>query len=128
LEPLEKFSNVVIKRGFLSHKEIASLHKEFGIFITPTRMDSQGVSRDEAMSSGLVPITTDITAIPEFVDTESGVLTPPEDYKAMSEGILELFNNPNKFMEMSRNAAKRVRKQTDSKIIIDAELKIIKGD
>ena len=128
LQPLEKFSNVTINRGFLSHKEISSLHKQFGVFITPTRMDSQGVSRDEAMSSGLVPITTDITAIPEFVDSESGILTPPEDYKAMSKGILELYNNPDKFIQMSRNAAKRVRKQTDSKLIIDAELKLIKGD
>ena len=128
LQPLEKFSNVSINRGFLSHKEISSLHKQFGIFITPTRMDSQGVSRDEAMSSGLVPITTDITAIPEFVDSESGILTPPEDYKAMSKGILELYNNPDKFTQMSRNVAKRVRKQTDSKLIIDAELKLIKGD
>ena len=128
LQPLEKFSNVTISRGFLSHKEISSLHKQFGIFITPTRMDSQGVSRDEAMSSGLVPITTDITAIPEFVDSDSGILTPPEDYKAMSEGILELYKNPDKFIQMSRNAAKRVRKQTDSKLIIDSELKLIKGD
>ena len=128
LEPLKKFSNVKIERGFLSHKEISSLHKEFGIFITPTRMDSQGVSRDEAMSSGLVPITTDITAIPEFVDSECGILTPPEDYKAMAAGILELYNNPTKFSQMSHNAANRVRKQTDSKLIIDAELKIINGD
>ena len=91
-------------------------------------MDSQGVSRDEAMSSGLVPITTDITAIPEFVDSESGILAPPEDYKAMAAGILELYHNPSKFLQMSRNAANRVRKQTDSKLIIDAELKIINGD
>ena len=128
LEPLKKFSNVEINRGFLSHKEISSLHKEFGIFITPTRMDSQGVSRDEAMSSGLVPITTDITAIPEFVDAESGILTPPENYKAMSKGILDLYDDPDKFLQMSRNAANRVRKQTDSRLIIDAELKLIKGD
>jgi glycosyltransferase involved in cell wall biosynthesis len=91
-------------------------------------MDSQGVSRDEAMSSGLVPITTDITAIPEFVDAESGILTPPENYKAMSKGILDLYDDPDKFLQMSRNAANRVRKQTDSRLIIDAELKLIKGD
>ena len=91
-------------------------------------MDSQGVSRDEAMSSGLVPITTDITAIPEFVDSDSGILTPPEDYKSMAAGIIELYKNPNKFLEMSKSAADRVRKQTDSKLIIDAELKVIKGD
>ena len=69
-------------------------------------MDSQGVSRDEAMSSGLVPITTDITAIPEFVNHECGILTPPEDYKSISKGIIELYNNPEMFLQMSENAAK----------------------
>ena len=128
LEPLQKFSNVTIKRGFLSHKEISSLHKEYGIFVTPTRMDSQGVSRDEAMSSGLVPVTTEITAIPEFVDNNCGVLTPPEDYKSISAGILELYDNPERFLEMSENASNRVRNQTDSKLIIEAELRIIDGD
>ena len=91
-------------------------------------MDSQGVSRDEAMSSGLVPVTTEITAIPEFVDNNCGVLTPPEDYKSISAGILELYDNPERFLEMSENASNRVRNQTDSKLIIEAELRIIDGD
>ncbi len=128
LEPLYKFPNVTIQKGFLSHAEISSLHKNYGVFITPTRMDSQGVSRDEAMSSGLVPITTDITAIPEFVNHECGILTPPEDYKSISKGIIELYNNPEMFLQMSENAANRVRKQTDSELIIDAELDMINGD
>jgi glycosyltransferase involved in cell wall biosynthesis len=34
----------------------------------PSRTDTQGVSRDEAMSSGLVPVTNAVAAIPEFVD------------------------------------------------------------
>jgi glycosyltransferase involved in cell wall biosynthesis/spore maturation protein CgeB len=126
LEPLHKFENVTIQRGFLSHSEIADLHKQYGVFLSPTRMDSQGVSRDEAMSSGLVAITTNVTAIPEFVDEKSGILVPGEDYKAMAKAIENLYHNPEKFQSLSQSAAKRVRIQTDSKIIIRKELKLLK--
>lgn len=128
LEPLRKFSNVTIQRGFLSHKEIASIHKQYGIFLTPTRMDSQGVSRDEAMSSGLVPVTTNITAVPEFVDENCGILTPPEDYKAMAEGVIRMYNHPEQFLSMSNNASIRIKNQTDSNLIIESELKMIRGE
>ena len=43
LEPLREFDNVKIHEGFLTHSEILELHKQYGIFMTPTRMDSQGV-------------------------------------------------------------------------------------
>ena len=126
LEPLRKFENVTIQRGFLSHSEIADLHKEYGVFLSPTRMDSQGVSRDEAMSSGLVAITTNVTAIPEFVDENSGILVPGEDYKAMAKAIENLYHNPEQFQSLSQSAAKRVRMQTDSEIIIRKELELLK--
>ncbi|MGH7182189.1 MAG: methyltransferase type 12, partial [Nitrospiraceae bacterium] len=57
LEPVRGFKNVYIERRFLTHVEIAAIHREYGIFLCPSRMDTQGVSRDEAMSSGLVPVT-----------------------------------------------------------------------
>tara|TARA_B100000767_G_scaffold251445_1_gene254455 strand:+ start:3204 stop:6842 length:3639 start_codon:yes stop_codon:yes gene_type:complete len=125
IEPLHKFDNITIDRGFLSHAQIADLHKQYGVFLTPTRMDSQGVSRDEAMSSGLVPITTSVTAIPEFVDDESGLLVPGEDHKAMADAVIRLVENPSLFDKLSSGAAKRVRKQSSSKKIIDAEIELI---
>lgn len=127
LEPLKKFSNVVIQRGFLSHSEIASLHKEYGIFITPTRMDSQGVSRDEAMSSGMVPITTNVTAIPEFVNDDCGMLVDGEDWRGISNAIEDLVENPQKFLKLSAAAAERVRSQTSSNIVIQQEIDLITG-
>lgn len=125
LEPLRIFENVTIQRGFLSHSEIADLHKKYGIFLSPTRMDSQGVSRDEAMSSGLVAITNSVTAIPEFVDNKSGVLVPGENFKSMAKAIERLYQNPDEFQTISKSAAERVRKQTDSTIIIEKELKLL---
>jgi len=125
LKPLLQFDNIKIKRGFLSHDEIANIHKEYGVFITPTRMDSQGVSRDEAMASGLIPITNSVTAIPEFVDKDCGILVDGEDYTAMASGIERIYSNPDEFQRLSKNAAKRVRNQSDSIIIIERELRIL---
>ncbi|MBQ3059750.1 MAG: FkbM family methyltransferase [Desulfovibrio sp.] len=128
LAPLSGISNITIDRRFLSQIEIAELHGEYGIFLCPSRIDSQGVSRDEAMSSGLVPVTNAVAAIPEFTDETCAILAPPEDAEAMAEGIARLVDKPDIFLAMSRAAAERVRKQSAAAIIIDKELALIRGE
>lgn len=124
LSPLKGFANINIERRFLSHPEIAALHKEYGVCLTPTRMDAQGVSRDEAMASGLVPITNSVAAIPEFVDDKCGVLVDGEDFLALANGVEYLYKNPDKFLELSRNASFRVRKQCSSEELIGKEIRL----
>ena len=124
--PLKDFPNVTLRNEFLTHVEIAALHKKYGIFLTPTRMDSQGVSRDEAMSSGLVPITTKVAAIPEFVDRGSGILVPPEDPKALADAIEDLYNKPQEFLRRSAGAAQRVRQQSGFSQTIAREIELIR--
>jgi glycosyltransferase involved in cell wall biosynthesis len=128
LKPLRNFANIKIEQRFLSQKEISSLHNEYGIFLVPTRMDAQGVSRDEAMASGLVPITNNVAAIPEFVDNECGFLAAKENSEEMADAIEFLYNNPDKFLQMSEAAAKRVRRQSASDIIIEQELRQFKNE
>lgn len=122
LAPLTKFDNVQLHRGFLTHAEIAALHKQYGLFLTPTRMDAQGVSRDEAMSSGLVPLTSSVAAIPEFVDDQVGILADGEDHLALAEGIWALAHDPDRFSKMSAAAAARTRRQCSTEVIIPQEL------
>ncbi|EFN2762167.1 FkbM family methyltransferase [Campylobacter coli] len=122
---LKSFKNITLYKGFLTQKEISNLHKKYGIFLNPTRMDAQGVSRDEAMSSGLVPITNNIAAIPEFIDGECGILVAPENAKLLADAIEFLYKNPDEFMRLSRNAANRVRMQCDKDLIIAKELRLI---
>jgi glycosyltransferase involved in cell wall biosynthesis len=124
LAPLRSFENVHIERRFLTHNEIAALHREYGIFLCPTRMDAQGVSRDEAMSSGLVPVTNNVAAIPEFVDGNCGVLAEAEDADGLAAGIAALYEQPEKFLAISKAAAERVRSQSDVKQIILKELEL----
>jgi glycosyltransferase involved in cell wall biosynthesis len=127
LAPLRGYENVHILRTFLRQEEIYEYHKKNGIFLVPTRQDSQGVSKDEAMSSGLVPITNNVAAIPEFVDASCGVLSPAEDYKDMAQQIGRIVDDPKLFLSMSRAAAERVRRQTASDVIVEKELSLIKG-
>jgi glycosyltransferase involved in cell wall biosynthesis len=127
IEPLVslQLDNIIIERKFLTHNEIAMLHKEYGIFLCPSRMDTQGVSRDEAMASGLVPITNAVGAIPEFLKEFEELTLPPEDYIAMAEKIKDLYYNPDKFGFLSKRVSASIKSRSSGKIIIK-EIEIIK--
>lgn len=125
--PIRGLPNVELVQDFLTQRQIAELHREYGVFLVPSRMDSQGVSRDEAMSSGLVPVTTRIAAIPEFVDERCAFLAPPEDAKALADAIEQLHADPALFQSMSAAAAGRVRAQSNHARTIGQELALIHG-
>ncbi len=124
---LKKFPNVHLHKGFLTQSEIAKTHKTHGIYIATTRMDTQGVSRDEAMSSGLVPVTNAVAAIPEFVDETNGILARAESADDIAKGILTLVRNPEKWAEMSKNAAMHVRGLTSKEYTINKEISLIES-
>ena len=123
LAPLKKFNNVIINKKFLTQQEISSIYKENGIILIPTRQDAQGVSMCEAMSSGLVPVTSNNTAIPEYVNNECGYLC--NSYKEMAYAIEELINNPDTFQKKSKVAAEFIKEKCSPKIVIEKELNII---
>jgi len=120
--PLAAFANVTVERRFATQHEIAALHKEYGVLLIPTRADTHGVSRDEAMSSGLVPVTTCIAAVPEFVSEAEGYLAPPDDAIGLADAIRDLYAHPEVFQRKSAAAAARIRRTTDAEVIIPAEL------
>ena len=124
-EPLREYQNVKLEKRFLLQSQIAQYHKKYGIFLVPTRGDSQGVSRDEAMASGLVPVTTRTSAVPEFVDENCGILAEPESPEELANAIEYLYKNPDEFTKLSYNAYKRVSTQCSFENTIARELRII---
>jgi len=131
IEPLRRLANVSIERRFLSQTEIAHEHKHSGIFLVPTRLDTQGVSRDEAMSSGLVPVTSAIAPVTDLVDDNCAMLAPPEDSEALAAAVHKLADSPGLFASMSAAAARRVSSSRSTKSVIGSDvallLDVIKG-
>ena len=125
--PLKRYKNVSLREDFLTQEGVAKEHKKNGVFLVPSRADTQGVSRDEAMSSGLVPVTNRVAAIPEFLSEKEGFLAPPDDPKALADAIETLYKQPELFLRMSENAAKRVRKQSDFKATVQKEINLLTG-
>jgi spore maturation protein CgeB/chromosome segregation ATPase len=125
VEPLRNYRNVCIEQRFLRRDEIAALHKEYGIFLCATRWDSHGVSRDEAMSSGLIPVTNAVGAIKEFVDDSCGIVAAAEDPKRMADGIANLYHQPAQFAAISKAAAQRVRGQSEVIRVVKEEIALL---
>ena len=85
-------------------------------------MDTQGVSRDEAMSSGLVPITSAVAAIPEFLDSKKGFLIHDENVSEFATAVKTLFQDVATFQQMSRDASISVQNSRSKEIIVKKEL------
>ena len=117
--------NVKVDARYLTQTEMAMEHRSSGVFLVPTRFDSQGVARDEAMSSGLVVATNSVCAIPEFVDDSCALLAPPEDAHALATKILALMADPARFKALSKASAQHVRKRLVVEQTIQKELDLL---
>ncbi|MFZ5972399.1 MAG: glycosyltransferase family 4 protein [Bacteroidota bacterium] len=118
------FKNVSLHNTFLENKDIPAVHAEHGIFLCPTRQDAQGVSMCEAMSSGLVPISSRNTAIPEFLEQNvTGIMTtsPAE----IAEAIAKLYANPDQFLSISEAAANRIQQISGTDSVVSREIELI---
>lgn len=126
LAPLRRFTNVRIERRFLLQSEIALQHRTHGIFLVPTRLDTQGVSRDEAMSSGLVPVTNDLPVVREFADEQCCGLAPPENPHALAREVAAMLDDPGLFARRSEAAAATVRASRSHSRVTTAELQFLR--
>lgn len=123
--PLARFANVALEKRFVPQQDLPAIHARHGVFLSPTRMDSQGVSRDEAMSSGLVPVTTRVASVPEFVDDTCGILVEPENPQALADAIERLYMDEALFLSLSQAAANRVRDQSAVNQTVEQEIRLI---
>lgn len=122
--PLKVFPNVKLHNHYIANNDIPAVHETHGIFLCPTRQDAQGVSMCEAMSSGLVPISSDNTAIPEFINHMfSGILT--NNAHEIADGIEQLVTKKELFENLSKNASESITKLSGHKFVVGCELNIL---
>ena len=124
--PLSALSNVEVIRGFVEPDELGQLMEEHGVALLPTRLDTQGMTMGESMSSGMVVVTNAVAAIPEFADEKTAFLAPPEDVEAMVEALVALRDDADRFFMMGQEAAARVQKQCGPEVTVAREVALIR--
>jgi glycosyltransferase involved in cell wall biosynthesis len=125
VKPIRNLRNVKLINRHLSEKEYREIFSDYGVFLCPTRWDSQGVSRDEAMSCGLVAITNRVAAIPEFVSDEEALLVPGESIDGLAKAIDLMFLRPDLFSELSRCGPSVVARKCNHRLTITKEILLI---
>ena len=123
-QDVRRFPNVDVEEKYCTPDDMVALHREHGVFLCPSRFDTQGVTMGEAMSSGLVCVTNRVAGIPEYIDEKSGVIVPPNDPIAFADAISWLQNNPSVTPHISREAGRRVRAQCGFTSTIAREIEL----
>ena len=118
-------SRVQATEKMLPREELKECLKDskYSFFMCPTRQDAQGVTMCEAMASGLIVVTNNSTAIPEFVSPEYAIIS--DDVALSAEMISNLMNNKKEFLEKSNMALEYIRNNLSSEILITKELNLI---
>ncbi|MBS1506738.1 MAG: N-acetyl sugar amidotransferase [Bacteroidetes bacterium] len=123
-QPIREYPNVKLQNVFIENKTIPSLHSRYGIFLCPSRLDTQGVSMCEAMASGLVPITSPIGGIPEYA-THGRSSFQVHTAREVADSIEYLYRNPKEFLRMSVNARNEILEKCDLKETVSMEMNLI---
>lgn len=127
LEPLRKFENVHIYKKFLTHEEIAKMHKEHGIGLFASRFDNQAVSSCEAAMSGNVVITSKGIGAVEFVNPNCNTYCETENYKEYADLIEKLYYDPKLFSKISEEMHNYAMKTCSYNYSLKKDIELIKG-
>jgi len=106
-EPLKEFTNITLREEVVDREEMLSLFNAHGVKLVPSRWDSQGLTACEAMHAGLVPLTTSVAGLSEYIDEDSAVIAKLDESQALIDGYVDLYTNPGKYIAMSEAAHKK---------------------
>ena len=120
--------------GARNQQEIMELMQQATLLCLPCTVDVTG-DRDalptvilEAMACGLPVISTDISGIPEIIDSGiDGSLVKPDDPLDLSQEIEDLLSSDDKRARFVREGLKKVRSRFDLSTNVDSLLKLFLG-
>ncbi len=102
--------------GSMARDRVIETYANADLFVLASRIAKNG-DRDglpnvimEAMAMGLPVISTAVSAVPEIVTPETGILVPERSPGALAEAIAALAADPARRLALGKAGAKRVRK------------------
>ncbi len=105
-ETIPKFNYL----GSLPHDEVLKQMRDHDVLLFPSLFDGFGMVITEAMSQGMVVISTKHTALPDISDEKSAICIPHSNSLAIEEALNSLLKNTNKVKVIGMAALERARK------------------
>ena len=106
--------------GARPQDQVLQAYKRATVFALPCIVGRDG-NRDglptvllEAMATGLPPVSTDLTGIPEIINHNvNGLIVPPGDVTALANGLTRLLYNPALRKRLGTAARQKVEREFD---------------
>lgn len=95
----------------LSLDELVQEYNRASVLVSPSLFEGFGLPAAEAQACGTPVIATDVGALPEIVNEETGRIVPRGDVDALTEAIRELLGDAQLRERMGRAAVERVRER-----------------
>lgn len=89
---------------WISDEEVAKLLSSVDLIILPYIEASQSGVIPLAFALGKPVVVTNVGGLKEQVPDGCGLIIPPNNPKALSDAICELYNNPSKILDMGADA------------------------
>lgn len=110
--------------NFIDRNKMKELFHNYDVFISTTKLDTQGITMLEAMSSGLLVAAINNSSKEEFIsDMETGILANRP--KELAEKILKVTSSKELFERITK-AGRGSMEEIDLKLTCKKELRILK--
>jgi glycosyltransferase involved in cell wall biosynthesis len=120
-------SDKITFHGYKPKEVVAEFMRQADIFVLPSLWENLPCVAVEAMASGLPILSTRTGGIPEIVDEERGILVPPKDTSALSEGLDYMMGHYTEYNpeDSARYARDRFSRETVGRILNDVYHKVL---
>jgi len=85
----------------ISEYELLKLYQSASVLLMPLLDATANNAILEGMSCGLPVVVTDVGAVRDYVNTACGMLTKPNQARAMAEAVIDVMNNDSERLKMS---------------------------
>jgi glycosyltransferase involved in cell wall biosynthesis len=90
-------------------QELAEIYTAADVFLNPSREETMGLTTVEAMACVIPVVVSNYTAVPEFVNSECGVICPNLEIKSIKESVEKVLQG--KFQPITQAANYEKKKQ-----------------
>lgn len=101
-------------RGALVHEQLPELYSSSAVAVVPSiDQEGLGLAVIEALGCGCAVVASDLPAIREILDSETGILVKPADVPDLAEKLITVLLDRKLQMQLSANGRKRVTSKFD---------------